>query len=117
MDNLYILPRAERERLKSEADRKTLSGAFDVIYALYERSREAWHSVKRRKKQHPSYEEYARAFAANPHSIYLFGKDVVEELRQRYPGKPSRHLPNGASYWYYDLKKAQGFVDYWKGYV
>ena len=110
---MNIMPYHERERLKNEADYKTLGGAFDVIYAHYERSRESWYSNKR-KKEHPSYEEYTTAYVANDHCTNIFGKEVTQELRRRYPGKPSPHLPSGSSYWFYDLKKARKFEEYWK---
>ena len=112
----YIMCHEERERLKAEADYHTLEGAWDVIFAHYERSREAWYSVKGRYKEHPSYEEYAAAYVANPHCDSLFGEKVARRLRKQYPGGSDPHMPNGSSYWFYSLKEAKKTEEYWRKY-
>jgi len=114
MNEGYALPYGDRERLKNEANYKTLEGAFDVILAHFERSKESWYSAKGRKSEHPSYRDYATAYVANPHCVNIFGEKVTNELRRRYPGKRNPHLPNGSSYWHRSLKKARQFEEYWK---
>jgi len=99
MREVSIMCPEDRERFKAEADYKTIGGALDVIYADYEGSREAWYSVKRWKKDHPSYEEYVRAYVANPYCEKLFGEKLAWQLYKRFPGIPSRHLPDGSTIW------------------
>jgi len=96
--NVCMTPE-NREDFKRQANYRTLSGAFDVLYADFDGSWEAWYSAKGRKKDHPSYEEYAAAYVANSHCDELFGEKVARELRKRYPCRPSRHLPDGCTNW------------------
>ena len=110
------MPYGDRERLKNEANYNTLAGAFDVILAHFERSKESWYSAKGRKKKHPCYRDYVTAYVANPHCVSMFGEKVARELRKRYPGGSDPHLPNGSSYWFYSLKKAKETEEYWKRY-
>jgi len=89
----------DRNALKRNADYRTLEGALDVIRADFEGSKDAWYYLSRKRKGHPTFEEYIRAYVANLHCLKLFGEDVFLELQERFPPKHSYYLPEGRTDW------------------
>jgi hypothetical protein len=92
-----ITPYEVREHVKRLAHGKGADGAELVMLMHYERSREAWTAARR--WGHPSWATYAGAYAAQPDTARMWGEGVAAELRRRFPGEESRHLPDGRSEW------------------
>jgi len=105
LKDILFMPYEEREDFKRQANYRTLEGAYDVIYADYEGSKEAWHHMKGKKRDHPSYNEYAAAYVANSLCDELFGETVARKLRRIYPGGSSAYLPDGCTNWSRKLPK------------
>jgi hypothetical protein len=89
----------ERNALKMNADYRTVEGALDVMRADYEVSKEAWYYLSRKRKGHPTFEEYAKAYVANNLCLKLFGEDVFLELQELFPPKHSYYLQEGHVHW------------------
>jgi len=72
-----------------------------VMFMHFERSLEGYDRPAKARKGdiHPSFEEYAAAYLAQPTRQYETTPEALALLRDKYPPKASPWLPNGYSYW------------------